>query len=376
MLPRLYDSFAVAAATGPQDFIGTITKASKVLVTETAEGAYTLELETSVNDPTAESLISQRIVGVKPNPTDPVQYFELQSSKRLLGGKIKATAKHIKKYFCQLVSEGDITATDVEYSYTLTPQQIIDKLYSDGYITDVTGFSFTSDITAALPFSAGFNYPMTMGGILGGEEGSLRDVFGGEYHYDNYSVEFLASRGKAVNYKIRYGKNIESANQCEDSSQTYSHILPWGSVARTDGKNIHLFSSVVEIPNNECRKKRVLILDCSDAVQKMSVGTEGQHYTEVKAALTAYALQYAAVNRVGKIDVGIEITTRAELDGMLGIGLCDTVKVVLDNFGITTQAKITSVTYDALLERWEKMTVGRIPASLADIIHDKRRFNL
>lgn len=377
MLPKLYDSFATETAAGPQNFLGTISKCSKCLVTEaTSGGEYTLELETSVNDPTAGILISQTIIGVKPNPTDPVQYFETQSSERTLDGKLRATAKHVKNYFCQLVSEGDSASTDTEYTYTLTPQQIYAKLFNDGYITDATGFSFTSDIDIARPFASGFNYPMTLGGIFGGEEGSMLDVFGGEFHYNNYSVEFLSSRGKESHYALRYGKNISSAKQSENCIQTYSHILPWGSVSRTDGKTVRIFADQIEIAGHECKTKKVLPLDCSDALQRITVGTEGQHYSDARAALTAYARQYASKNGIGKISVGIEVTSRAELDGMLSIGLCDTVKVILDNFGMTTRAKITSVTFDALLERWEKMTVGQIPLSLADIIRDKRRFNL
>ena len=377
MLPKLYDSFATETADGPQDFLGTITHCTKCLVTEVRNGEYTLELETTTNDPTAEALLSQTIIGAKPNPADPVQYFEVQSSERTLDGKIKVVAKHIKLFLCQLVSEGDLTTTDREIFWTITPQQAYDKLFSDLYIRDTTGFTFTSNIQLHNPFAAGFNNPKSLGAIFGGEDGSMLDVYGGEFYYNNYSIQLLASRGKVTNYSLRYGKNISSAKQSENCTQAYSHIRPWCSVQRTDGKSIHIYSPEYEIPNHECKTKKVLPLDCSDAVQKMTVGTEGQGYNDVKAAITAAAVQYASANGIGKVAVGIEVTTRAELDGMLSLGLCDTVKVILDNFNnLSTTAKITSVTYNSLLERWEKMTVGSISASLADIILDRRRFNL
>ena len=375
MRPKLYDSFATATAAGPRDFLGTMTHCSSCLVTETTEGEYTAEFETTVNDPTTVNLISQRILGIKPNPADPIQYFEIQDTERSLNGIVKGTAKHVKNFLQQLVSEGDITS-DTELSYTLTPQQIYDKLFNDGYITDQTGYTFYSDILTARPFSLGFNDPKTLGAIFGGEEGSLRDVFGGEYHYNNYAVQFLSSRGREAQYALRYGKNIESAKQSESCAQTYSHIRPWGSVSRTDGRYVHIFADEFAISGTECKTKKVLILDSSDAVQKITVGTEGQHYNDAKAAMTAYAQQYAAANSLGKVAVTIDVTARSDLDGMLSLGLCDRVKVILDNFGTTTRAKITSVTYNALLERWEKMTVGSIPATLADIILDKRRFNI
>ena len=156
----------------------------------------------------------------------------------------------------------------------------------------------------------------------------------------------------------------------------YSHILPYCSVSRVDGQYIYLFADLYEIPNNECRTKKTFVLDCSDAAEGYQVGMTGQHWSEVKTAITNYAARYAKSNGIGKTDVSIEVTTRAELDAMLQLGLCDTVKVILDNFGITTTAKITSVTYNSIMERWEKMIVGTAPVTLADLILNKRRYNL
>ena len=92
--------------------------------------------------------------------------------------------------------------------------------------------------------------------------------------------------------------------------------------------------------------------------------------------MTAYARRYAQSNGLGKRNVSINVTARADLDAMKMLGLCDSVKVVLDEFGTSTTAKITAVTYDALAERWEKMTVGASATSLAKIILDRRKYNL
>lgn len=380
MIPKLYNSFSTTNRDGAGTFLGSMTHCRKCLVTEVRNGEYTLELETTVRDPTADSILSQRIIGAKANPKDPVQHFIIEKTERSLSGLIKASAKHVKEYVCQLVSEGDINRTDIPTTYNLTPTGVWNKLFAIGggtpYITDVCPFTFTSNINTKVNFALGFNSPITLGAILGGTEGSILDMFGGEYKFDNYDVSFLSSRGSTSGYSLRYGQNISSAKQTEDSSHTYSHILPYCSVSRTDGKYIWLFSPLYEIPNSECSKKKVFVLDCSDAAEGYQVGTQGQHYSDVRTAITNYAAQYAKSSGIGKVDVSIEVTTRAELDAMLNLGLCDTVKVILDNFGLTTTAKITSVTYNSIMERWEKMTVGTAPVKLADIILNKRRYNL
>lgn len=380
MIPKLYDSFDIVNANGVSDFLGSITHCKKCMVTEVRNQEYTLSLETTVNDPVADLLLSQRIIAAKANPKDPIQYFVIEKTERSLSGIIKVSAKHVKDFACQFVSEGDTVPTDIPTTYNLSPSGVWDKLFgNDGgvpYIPDTCPFTFTSDITTKADFYLGFNNPVTLGSILGGTEGSIRDLYSGEYKYDNYSISYLSSRGVVSGYALRYGQNISSAKQTEDSSQTYTHILPYCSVSRTDGKYIYVFSPLYAIPNSECRTKKTFVLDCSDAAEGYQIGIRGEHYSEVQAVITSYAAQYAKSNGIGKIDVSIEVTTRAELDAMLRLGLCDTVKVVLDDFGITTTAKITSVTYNTLMERWEKMIVGTASVTLADLILNKRRYNL
>lgn len=379
MIPKLYDSFDLTSnRRGGVDYLGRITSCSKCLCTETRRGEYTLELETSLNDPTAGALISQRIVAVKPNPHDPVQHFEIQNTERSLSGTIRASAKHVKNFACQFLSEGSISYTDNPDVFNLTPEGVWDKLFDSAYpyITDPCPFNFSSDITDTAGFFLGFNEPTLLGDIFGGANGSMIDMFGGEFHYDNYDIVFNSRRGISSNYRLRYGQNISDANQNESCLQTYSHVLPYGSISREDGRYIYLYSPLYEIPNNECKTKKVFILDCSDAAKDIQVGLQSERYDAARAAMTAYAQRYASSNGIGKTDISIDVTTVAELEAMKQLGLCDTVKVILDKFGITTTAKITSVTYNCLLERWEKMTVGVAPVSLADLILDKKRYNL
>ena len=65
---------------------------------------------------------------------------------------------------------------------------------------------------------------------------------------------------------------------------------------------------------------------------------------------------------------------RSELDEMAQIGLCDTVNIELDPFGTQATAQIVDVTYDALMERWNKIVIGTPTITVADFILNKRRF--
>ena len=372
MLPKLFDRSLNAALANTLKFIGTINHCTKCEVTEVRNGAYTLELETTVLDDCADLILSQRIIGAKPNPFDPLQYFEIQKTERGLDGIIKVEAKHIKNLCFQYCSEGDLGSEGDITTITGTPKEIWDKL-TGSYITTNVPFTFASDITTKAGFSLGWDTPESLGNMLGGKEGSFLDVWGGEFYWDNYSISLLKARGSKKPYQIRYGSNISDAKQTETCANTYSHVLPYGKVTLEDHK-INFYSDVFEISGHECQTTKVFMLDCTSFLDNYSVGRFGVRYQETREAMTKYAKNYATLNNLGKLQVSIDITLRAELDEMSEIGLCDTVTVILDNFGTKATAKITEVTYNTLLERWEKLTVGQSTVTVADIILNGKRY--
>ena len=372
MIPKLYEKVTANTVINKTNYIGVLNKCTKCEVTEVRNGAYTLSLETTVNDDCANMLLSQRIIGAKANPFDGVQYFEIQSTERGTTGIIKVEAKHIKNYCFQYCSEGDLGFDGQTATINGTPSQIWNSLNSE-YITTEIPFSFYSDITEKLDFSLGLSTPETLGNILGGKEGSFLDIWGGEYHWNNFNIQLLAERGKRKDFQIRYGSNISDYTQSESCDGTYSHVLPYGKVSLGNRK-INFFAPVFEISGHKCSTTKVFMLDCTGFLDNYSVGEQGARYDTVRSAMTKYAKAYAKNNRLGESQITIDVTLRAELDEMSQIGLCDTVKVILDDLGTTATAKITEVTYNTLTERWEKLVVGESRVTVADMILNKGRY--
>ena len=372
MLPKLYDELTTSASGYSKTFLGTINHCTKCTVTEVRNGSYTLSLETTVNDDCADMLTSQKIIGVKANPFDSDQLFEIQRTERGTDGIIKVEAKHVKNFCCQICSEGDYGDEHTDAHETGTPSQIWNILKTD-YISTYIPFTFSSDITASRNFSLGINTAESLGNILGGKEGSFLDVWGGEFHWNNYTIEFLSSRGRSTGYQIRYGSNISDVKQVESCESTYTHVLPYGKVSNGSHK-INFYAPLYTIPNSQSLYTKVFMLDCTDLLDNYEVGDKGTGYDECRAAMTNYARTYAANNNLGKLSVSISVTLRAELDEMQEIGLCDSVKVILDNFGTKATAKITEATYDSLLERWDKLIIGDARITVADVILNRKRY--
>lgn len=377
MKPKLYNEFQFQSGAYSYNYLGTLTDCRKCKVTEARNGAYTLSLETTVNDDVADLILSQRMIGVKPNPTDNMQFFEIQKTERTLDGIIKAEAKHIKSLCFAICTNGDSTTPDDPIIFRGTAQQTWNEIINN-YVSSTVPFNFSSNISTVADFKSGLTISETLGNILGGKEGSFLDVFGGEYKWDNFNIYLNASRGVNRNYKIKYGQNISDASQSETCENVYSHILPFAWIATPSSAKVSISAPLVEISNNSSAYQKVYSLDCSELLDPYVYGSSLVPGTitlqQAQAMMTAYALQYASINSLGNLDINIDVTLRAELDEMSQIGLCDNVKVILDPFGTEATAKITSVTYDALLECWDKIVIGSPKITVADLILDKRRF--
>ena len=375
MLPKLYEEFTYTGSEYRYSYLGTLTSCLKCEVTEVRNGTYTLSLETTVNDECADLILSQRMIGVKPNPTDNMQFFEIQKTERTLDGIIKAEAKHIKCLCFAICTDGGGTTPEDPFIFHGTAQQTWNELVNNN-ISSAVPFSFTSDIGTIADFKLGLTISETLGNILGGKEGSFLDIYGGEYKWDNFNINLYASRGVNRHYKIKYGQNISDASQTESCENVYSHILPYAWISTSSSAKVSISAPLVAIPNNSSSYQKVYGLDCTELLDPYVYGPAAPAITlqQAQAMMTAYALQYASVNSLGNLDINIDVTLRAELDEMNQIGLCDTVKVILDPFGTSATAKITSVTYDALLERWNKIVIGSPKITVADLILDKRRF--
>lgn len=378
MLPLLCNEVQKINGQVSYKYIGTLTSCTKCSVTENRKGVYVLSLETTVNDDCAEKITSQKMIGIKPNPFDDIQFFEIQKTERTFDGFIRAEAKHIKNLCFAICTRAGGADADDPISFTGTPKQTWDEIVNN-YIDDEISFNFSSNITESKQFFSGLSVSNSLGNILGGQEGSFLDTWGGEFHWDNFNISLMSSRGTNRNYTIRYGQNISEATQSESCESTYSHIMPYAWYNTASGKQVSLAVPPIAIAGSQSVYNKTFILDCTEVLQPYivgpaSIGTQTITTAKARELITRYAEEYARVNELGNLNVNINVTLRAELDDMAQIGLCDTVKVILDPFGTTATAKITSVTYDALLERWDKIVIGSPTITMADLILNKRRF--
>ena len=381
MLPLLYKSKSKILSANTFELLGRMTDIVSGKVTEERNGDYLLEMELSTTDRCADLLDTQYFIKAKPNPTDEPQYFEIYDLQYKDKKSITVKAKHIKhnlynNFLVETYNQTGVVHTPSEWWYLLCTGQ------AEGLQTQMTlwehHFSFTSDITSKASMTLGFCTPCTLGDFMGGADGSLVDVFGGEYKYNNFDVALLQSRGTATNYHLRWGSNISSLTQTLNSDNICSHVAAYATCHDTYSNNSFvLCSDPQELRTHSSKLTKIKAVDVSDGgsvdiSDKTGYWNFNAKTGENKAFLIqvlniqAQMLRASLVSTNGAPTLNIKVDYPPTLAEMLNLHLCDTVYIDTENDSL--KAKIVKTDYDFVLERWNSIELGTPKTKLSDYI--------
>lgn len=363
MLPLLYETMSAILSPSTLKYSGRIVNCTQCIATETKNGDYILTAEISQDDELADYISCQQFICVKSNPFDEPQFFEIYNLVRNLNNNISIKAKQIKH--CCYNNLIDAAEADKAYG---TPQEIWDRA-KEGFIFE-NHFEFTSDITDSNYVGKGFLTVATIGDFMLSNDDSLLSSFGGEYHWDNFAVSLLESRGKTTNYCLRWGKNISTLEQTQSTETIKSHIIAAATVhdSYTD-KDIQIMAEPYEIVGHQSKTNKLLLIDATSLVSDLAVNSNtGENFDFVKNACRVAAVNYYKDSTPGLVSTNIKIDVRAQLDEMSEIGLCDTVNVILNGSGTTAIAQVVKAEYDCLRERWNSLELGTLKTRLSDFV--------
>lgn len=378
MMPRLYDAVADLAAYDNNGY-GFFSTCSKCEVTEERNGAYSLAMIISENDQLANTTMVGMFVKAKSNQYDKPQLFEINEIiKDSSSGMIAINANHIKFLGLQntVSNEGHYHNS----KWKQAPEYIVNELLKDSIIENNI-FTFSSDITEKKEFDLSKAASQKFGDIFGNSEGSLLDVFGGEFHYDNFKIELLKSRGTDSGKKIMFGYNLSDYKQTITNDNDYTHCIGYAilDTANSDGNPITLAGNPTVMTKHSIIFPKVKLIDFTEKV-KNEVGSDFKVRTDVgddielvKGLLMYYSNEYIIFNGWSSPNVNIVITYKPEIDKLQDVKLCDTVTVCLNKKTQSIKSKITKVVYDSILERYTLIEVGEKALSLYDFLSKTRR---
>lgn len=342
MNPILYAADETSFTTNG---IGVLSDCISCIITEERNGQYTLEMEYPSNGLWVDEIETGCIIKAKANDVDDPQLFQINDVVRTLTGINTIEAQHIS-YRLSGVPVLPFTAAGAAAALTSI----------ETYAVTPTGFTFETDKNSVTSYS--FPYPRSARSILGGQEGSLLDQFGGEYHFDNFKVSLLTARGSNNGVTIRYGKNLTDIGQEVDGA-VYNGILPYW-YSEEDGAVYPTVPTVEGSP----------VVPCYEALDLTS------EFEEKPTAAQLTAKAEAMVSGMGKpietIEVSFITLHQVEEYGSLAalehVALCDTVTVIYPDLRINAKMKVVKTVYNALVEMYDEITLGTLQTTLADVI--------
>ena len=251
-------------------------------------------------------------------------------------------------------------------------------------------FELYSDIETENYVHVGKQRIVRFGEFIQGLKGSMLDVFGGEFRFDNFRIELLKNRGSDTGIAVRYGSNISSYHQDSDISTVYTHLMPYAVLPLVHyevnkdkaiiGERTLYNYAPIELGNTSLTYKRALPYDFSekfteehDHIHFNTFGGAWLNTNELLNKLQTEAEKYIRENQAALTDrsVNITIDVAATLNTLRNCHLCDTVKVCFEPLGFTTNAKIIKTEYDCLNERYTKLELGTAKKNIADLFDGK-----
>lgn len=323
--------------------LGALSDCLSCVVVEERNGAFEMTMEYPVNGVHYSDIIQRSIIKVKPNPTDSSQPFRVYRITRPINGVITIYAAHLSYDL-----SGVPVSPFVAYNLASAISQMSSNSVAQNDFTMTTDKAVTADMIVQKPTS----YRSLMGGI----EGSLLDVYGGEYHYDGFTIELLNSRGSLTGVSLRYGKNITSLEQDENCASCYTGVYPFWYTE--DG-------GLVTAPIVPCTGTydyiNILALDCSEQFQT----------PPSEADLTTYATSYINANEIGIPKVSLSVGYAQDSVLCESVALCDTITVEFPALGVSAYAKVVRTTYNALTGVFDSVELGNMRTSIAKTIADQ-----
>ena len=349
MIPILYSADEINFTSNG---LGRLSDCISCIVTEERNGQYVMEMVYPIDGAHFDDLTYSSIIKVLPSDGANEQLFRVYKISRPLNGKVAISAEHIS-YQLSFIPVSPFTASNCAGALS----GLVNHSMEANPFTVWTDKETSATYKQALPAS--------FRSQLGGVQGSILDVYGGEYEFDNYTVKLHASRGADNGVTLRYGKNITDIKQEENISNTITGIVPYWT--DSEGNTVTGDAQYSENADN-FPFMRTVIKDFSQEFED----------APTKAALEQYTRNYIECNDIGIPSVSIDVSFVAlwqteeykDIANLERVKLCDTVTVEFEKLGISAKAKVIRTEFDVLKEKYNKIEIGEVKTNLVNTLSD------
>lgn len=217
---------------------------------------------------------------------------------------------------------------------------------------------------------------------LGGVAGSILDIWGGEYEFDNNLIRLHQQMGRNTPTTIEYGRNIKDAEVDKQITNTITSIVPYAVYYDNEnleedetGEQVYIWLDEVVI-HGPHRDKWAY-----DRVQPVDFSSEFD-YDEIptQAKLRSLGESYVERNNIGvpRTKITLEMVDLAntldykDVEIIEEVELCDILPVYYSDLGITdNQAKVSATRFNALLNEYISVSIGVVGEGFTSSIRNE-----
>ena len=353
MIPFLYEAAETAFTTACK---ARLVDCVSCVVTEERNGVYECSFVYPMTGRHYEDIEIGCYIGATHDDDGDVQPFKIYYRSAPLDGAVEFHARHLS-YALSNVIVSPFSAANV--------QAALQGIGSNAINTNL--FTFSTDKTTVADFSV--EEPASVRSIMGGQNGSLLDIYGGEWDFDKYNVYLKSARGTASGITIRYGKNLVDINQTIDAGGLYNALVPFWR-QEVDGVD-----TLVTLPEHIVAAAGVT--DPVPVVMDFTMDFEEQPTeAQLRAAAAAYLADQEPWTPPETLKVDFialwQTSEYASVANLLKLHLCDTVSVYYPLLGVTAHnIKVIKTVYNTLAEKYDSIELGQPQASFAQVLTQK-----
>lgn len=357
MIPILYSRLSDFKTTG---ILGALPDVIKCTITEERNGIFVANFSYPDSGENADLIDVGCFIGCSYNSDAGFEYFEICTSSKTIAGITDYECRH---YTYSLLF--NVVAPPI--SYTGTPVNIFSILLHN--LINASNVVFESNISATK--SLYITAPAALRSCLGGMEGSMLDLFGGEFEWTHDATNprtpkiiFNSARGADNNVWVSYGLNVTNYKQDKSIEDTADGVILYYYDTET---NTAVMSDPQYITGHT--EYRIALIDVSDQYET----------APTVSTLNTAAVAYLSKNNVNETTVNIDISfvnlrdteEYREIKDLEDIRLCDIVHVQLGNTAVTS--KVIKVVYNVLLDKYDEISISDPRKDLVTTIIDIER---
>ena len=319
-------------------------------VEEELNGTFEAEFQYPITGRHYDLIQEGLIVGATHDDSGVLQPFEIYKRSAPIDGKVTFNAHHISYRLSKAVVM-PFTATSLAEALTSIVANIVGG----------TDFSFSTDMAAAGELKV--ETPSAVRAILGGEENTLLQVYGGEFEFDKFDVILHNERGTVTDVEIRYGKNLSDLTQEIDESEAYNAIVPFW---KDSSKSTLVTLPELYIAHDPDEELTMMPLDLSNQFNKKPTVAQLRNKAQEKfdAGKPWTPSETIEVDFVALWQTD-EYERYAELQR---VHLGDSVSVYYPALGVIANAqRVVKTVYNTLLDRYDEITLNELKETLADM---------